>query len=84
MSRSPELLSSAVAESLSLSVQVNGTPVRLDTPHLRAELAALDVAPDARHVAIAVNDAVIARTNWDEVTLQADDRIEVITAVAGG
>jgi thiamine biosynthesis protein ThiS len=39
---------------------------------------------NTRHVAIAVNDAVVPRAQWNDVRLRENDRVEIITAVAGG
>lgn len=71
-------------ESVPLTVQLNGAPQLLDAPTLAAALAVLELPTDAGHIAIAVNESVVARAKWDAVTLRTNDRIEVITAVAGG
>jgi sulfur carrier protein len=34
--------------------------------------------------AVAVNDAVVPRSHWPVRTIEAGDRIEVLTAVQGG
>jgi sulfur carrier protein len=34
--------------------------------------------------AVAVNDAVVPRSHWPSRTIEAGDRIEVLTAVQGG
>ncbi|MFC1467740.1 sulfur carrier protein ThiS [Verrucomicrobiota bacterium] len=39
---------------------------------------------NAGRVALMVNGAVVARGSWDEVTLQEDDRIELLVFAAGG
>jgi sulfur carrier protein len=51
---------------------------------LVALLQTLDVAPDARGVAVAVNDALVPRSGWDGQRLQPGDRVEVVGAVQGG
>jgi sulfur carrier protein len=35
-------------------------------------------------VAVAVNDGVVARSEWAHVALSAGDRVEVLTATQGG
>ncbi len=67
-----------------LPVSVNGAPHALLSPTLDAALAAIGVPGETRHIAIAVNDTVVPRARWHGVTLQRDDRVEIITAVAGG
>lgn len=45
----------------------------------------LDIDPmHARGVAVAVNDEVVRREDWQDVLLEAGDRVEVITARQGG
>lgn len=39
---------------------------------------------DAAGIAVAINDSVIRRTDWSDVTLAEDDTVEVITAQQGG
>ncbi len=71
-------------EPMSISVQLNGVPRTLPAPTIDAALDLLALPRDARHVAVAVNEAVVPRTRWADVMLDADDRVEIITAVAGG
>jgi sulfur carrier protein len=35
-------------------------------------------------IAVAVNEEVVPRTYWTATTLHAQDRVEVLTAAAGG
>jgi sulfur carrier protein len=35
-------------------------------------------------IAVAVNEEVVPRTYWTAITLQEQDRVEVLTAAAGG
>jgi sulfur carrier protein len=44
----------------------------------------LDVAPQARGVAVALNGEVVARGRWDETELPEDAQIEVVAAIQGG
>ncbi len=66
---------------------MNGDAHALPEPTIAAALAALQLtsaATQTAHVAIALNDVVVRRTQWDQCVLQNGDRLEVITAVAGG
>ena len=67
-----------------LTVSLNGTPHALALPSLEAVFGALGIGAEVRHVAVAVNDVVVTRARWADVVLAEGDRIEVITAVAGG
>jgi sulfur carrier protein len=37
-----------------------------------------------RGIAVARNDEVVPKSRWDDTTLVAGDRIEIVTAAAGG
>lgn len=40
--------------------------------------------PSANGIAIAINNEVIPKTQWDQQTLQAADRVTIIRATQGG
>lgn len=68
-------------------VIINGEPheVAIGTTLADALYQRLDVDPlHARGVAVAVNDEVVRREDWQDVHLEAGDRVEVITARQGG
>ncbi len=44
----------------------------------------LDVAPDARGVAVALDGEVVARSRWTQVELRDGALIEVVAAIQGG
>jgi sulfur carrier protein len=68
-----------------MKLVVNGSPHDYDAPpNLAALLRSLDLREDQRGLAVAVNDALIPRGTYGEVTLHEGDRIEIITAVQGG
>jgi sulfur carrier protein len=47
-------------------------------------LAQLGLQGDGRGVAVAVDGEVIPRARWDSFALDADARVEVLTAMQGG
>jgi sulfur carrier protein len=47
-------------------------------------LTALRLPEDGRGIAIAINDAVISKSRWNEQELQDGDRIEIVRATQGG
>lgn len=66
-----------------MTILVNGEAVRLDTPTTLG--AIIDVrVPDRRGVAVAVDGAVVPRSDWDTTQLHEGTRIEVVGAVQGG
>jgi sulfur carrier protein len=44
----------------------------------------VDVAPDARGVAVALDGEVVARSRWTQVELRDGALIEVVAAIQGG
>lgn len=68
-----------------MQLQINGKTQEfaLQTPTLSAVLESLELGP-VRGIAVAVNDRVIPRGQWDEEVLQQNDRIEIIRATQGG
>ena len=49
-----------------------------------AALARLDLALDARGVAVAVDGEVVPRAQWQSFALGEHARVEVLTAMQGG
>ncbi len=49
-----------------------------------AVLTRLDLSPDARGVAVAVDGEVVPRAQWRSFTLAEHARVEVLTAMQGG
>lgn len=49
-----------------------------------AALARLDLALDARGVAVAVDGEVVPRAHWESFALADGARVEVLTAMQGG
>lgn len=68
-----------------MQLQINGTTQEFEVlaPTLTAVLASLELGP-VRGIAVAVNDRVIPRGQWDDVVLLPNDRIEIIRATQGG
>ena len=68
---------------MTLQISLNGQAVATDTTTLQALLLAqgYDLATA---FACAINNGFVPRTQWPERLLQANDRIDVITPIAGG
>lgn len=47
-------------------------------------LALLDLLPDARGVAVAVNGEVVPKTSWETFALPEGAHVEVLSAMQGG
>jgi sulfur carrier protein len=66
-------------------VRLNGEERELpDGATVTGVLALLDVAPDARGVAVAVDREVVPRREWDATVLLAGAQIEILMAIQGG
>jgi sulfur carrier protein len=66
-------------------ISVNGqrSDVRAGEP-VAAALAQLQLPPDARGVAVAVDGEVVPRAQWQSFALAEHARVEVLTAMQGG
>jgi sulfur carrier protein len=49
-----------------------------------AVLGRLELSPDTRGVAVAVDGEVVPRAQWQSYVLQEHARVEVLTAMQGG
>jgi sulfur carrier protein len=47
-------------------------------------LELLDIAPDARGIAVALNGEVVARSRWDATAVHDGSTVEVVAAIGGG
>ena len=68
-----------------VKVIVNGSEVELD-PGARVSDAIASVRRNVstRGIAVAVNGNVVPRSSWERTGLNDADRVEILTAVAGG
>ena len=68
-----------------MMVVVNGSPIELEQGAPLADaISVVRSDPSARGIAVAVNGTVVPRSAWAETRLSEDDKVEVLTAVAGG
>jgi sulfur carrier protein len=63
---------------------VNGVSEPLDAPTVAALLAARDIAPDGRGVAVALNGELVRRADWATTALNPGDAVEIVRAMQGG
>jgi sulfur carrier protein len=67
------------------SISLNGAPASVDDGTTVAELLArLDVGPQARGVAVAVDAEVVPRGEWPRRVVAEGAQVEVVTAIQGG
>ncbi len=66
-----------------ISLFVNGETVELNEPVTAAELLTLlEIQP--KGIAIALNAAILPRSEWGSHQIGQGDRIEIVSAAAGG
>lgn len=66
-----------------MNVMLNGERSEID-PGVTVAALVDRLLESPKGVAIAVNEEVVPRSQWRDVELQADDRVEVLTASKGG
>ena len=66
------------------TIDVNGRSFVAENGLLSDVLKAFNITLEARGVAIAKNEHVVPRTRWQDDTLEAGDRIEIVRATQGG
>jgi sulfur carrier protein len=68
-----------------VNVTVNGRPRELpDGATVAGVVELLDVAPQARGVAVALDGEVVSRSRWSETHIGDGALIEVVGAIGGG
>lgn len=66
-----------------MEILLNGNPTTIDA-NLNVELLIASLLKSTRGVAVAVDRAVIPRSEWTNTALWAGAVVEIVTAVAGG
>jgi sulfur carrier protein len=68
-----------------MNVFVNGEAMDVGESAVVADaIMAVRSEPATRGIAVAVNGTVVPRSSWAETRLNDSDRVEILTAVAGG
>jgi sulfur carrier protein len=62
---------------------VNGTETQMDQEATVATIVRR-YGRGERGIAVALNGEVVARSKWNEITLNDGDRVEVLGAIGGG
>ena len=69
---------------MSSTIRVNGREEALAADTVAALMAARDILPGTRGVAVALNGAVVPSRRWEETPLTPGDALEIIRPVQGG
>ena len=65
-------------------LKINGVEEELAVSTIAELLAARGVDPGARFLAVAVNGAVVRRTEWPRTALAPGDAVEIVRPLQGG
>ena len=71
-------------EGKEMKLRLNGAWTQTDAATVRALLESLEIPPAQSGTAVAINEAIVPRSKWEESILKDGDNIEIIRAVAGG
>ena len=75
---------SGMAAPAVVEIVVNGEPRQVAVANVRALLSALGYDATGRGLAVALNDEIIPRGEWETTPVAPGDRIEIVGAVQGG
>ena len=67
-----------------VEIVVNGEPRQIAAANVRALLGALGYDATGRGLAVALNDEIVPRGEWETTPVAPGDRIEIVGAVQGG
>jgi sulfur carrier protein len=65
-------------------VFVNNETLQLEQSETIPEVLKLINIPEPKGIAVAVNNAVVARIDWGNFTVKENDKITIIRATQGG
>ncbi len=69
---------------MSQTFRMNGKIEPLDADTVAALLLRENIDPACRFLAVAVNGAVVLRSNWNATRLSPGDEVEIVRPVSGG
>ncbi len=73
-----------MSEPTTVEVTLNGESAELPAAALPDALCAIGYDPEQQGIAVAINMAVVPRSEWDATTIAAGDRIDIVGAKQGG
>ncbi len=70
----------------SISLEINGKQIAVNSSNLKdIVMGYLKISEENfRGLAVAVNNEIIPKSEWNKVSIKDSDRIEIITATQGG
>ena len=65
-------------------LRINGVEAEVAVTTIAELLAERGIDPGARFLAVAVNGAVVRRTEWPKAALSSGDAVEIVRPLQGG
>ncbi|MCS6824397.1 MAG: sulfur carrier protein ThiS [Cytophagaceae bacterium] len=65
-------------------ITINNTSVEINSSHNITELLRQLHLHNTKGIAIAINDMVIPKSKWNEITFNESDKVTIIKATQGG
>lgn len=75
---------SEITPELVTEIVLNGEARKVDRLDLIEILESVDVTMDSKGVALAIDDQLVRKVDWESYVLHGGERIEIITAAQGG
>ena len=69
---------------MSATISVNGVEKAAAATNIADLLRDENVDPAARFLAVAINGAVVPRSQWDGATINSGDDVEIVSPAPGG
>ncbi len=67
-----------------MNITINNQPLEISDTISLKEIVVSQLGEKLNGVAVAINDVVVPKTNWEQFTLQENDKILIIKATQGG
>ncbi len=68
-----------------MTIILNGKPTELPRALTLAELLIQNgITPEQKGIAVAYNDEVVMKSQWNKLIVQEGDRLEIVRATQGG
>ncbi len=67
-----------------MKIVYNGEPIILEEISSLTSLVAMEGLLEKKGIAVAVNNTVVPKNEWDQCILHENDNVLIITAVQGG
>ena len=69
---------------MSATISINGVEKAVTATNIADLLRDENVDPAARFLAVAINGAVVPRSQWDGATINSGDDVEIVSPAPGG